>query len=593
MVIHMNCGEIKLHGLLDNKLINVGRKIGGEFAYSEMVGYFRERRELFAFGEYWGKLVRGACLAYKYSADTELKRVLLETAGDMLEVKRQNGNLSACDPALQPKGKHGSDIWERKYIIVGFVELYLAFGNEEFLECARDEVLILADQVGEYPKTPITETGWAFYGIESSTVLDPVMRVYELTKDENVLAFARYIVESGCCKRGNIFEQILSGVRPADIGSNGNRYESIAKAYEMMNCVEGLAKYYEATGDDKHLRCAVKFLDMLFEDEITELGSGGADAPLNLGKAGRGEQWNLTRYNQANPTVNKTMETCVTVYFIKLCYTVFRMTGNMKYMEKIERSFYNLLLGALSPEEDYFDYFMRFNGKRHGDINFHHTVGGKLISCCSANGITGVEMFPELMCTVLKSKIYINLYNDADFAVNTERGVFKASAKTEYPRLGKYVLSIKESFDGNLMLRIPSFAKNTVIKLNGKHIKGKAGEYAEFEKLRGGEKIELEFDIPLIAVKIPCSDGKIIYEYGNIVLARDKRYDGKYAEPMHSYDSFKLLVPEGEELVRIGIGEATLIDYKSAGGTWDERSEYNSILTLADGETQVERLIME
>ena len=76
------------------------------------------------------------------------------------------------------------------------------------------------DQVGLPPKTPITETGWAFCGIESSSILEPVLRVYRITGDPAALELGTYIVESGCCKRENIFEAIRQGKSPVEIGGN-------------------------------------------------------------------------------------------------------------------------------------------------------------------------------------------------------------------------------------------------------------------------------------------------------------------------------------------------------------------------------------
>ena len=39
-------------------------------------------------GEYWGKMMRGACLVYRYAPDEELYAVLEETVLDMLDAQR-------------------------------------------------------------------------------------------------------------------------------------------------------------------------------------------------------------------------------------------------------------------------------------------------------------------------------------------------------------------------------------------------------------------------------------------------------------------------------------------------------------------------
>ena len=190
------------------------------------------------------------------------------------------------------------------------------------------------------------------------------MRVYHATGEPAALELATHIVRSGCCGRENIFEAIRAGKSPYRIGDNGNPRESIAKAYEMMSCFEGLCEYYRATGDARDLETVRLFWDKVREEEITLLGSGGADAPFNLGP-GTGEQWNRTRLEQTNPAIDLMMETCVTVYWMRLCHQLLRLTGEVRYADAMEVSLYNAIFGALRPDGAFFEYFPRFNGARN------------------------------------------------------------------------------------------------------------------------------------------------------------------------------------------------------------------------------------
>ena len=120
------------------------------------------------------------------------------------------------------------------------------------------------------------------------------------------LVLYKIMLESGACSRENIFDAALNGKSPYKIGSNGNPKESIAKAYEMMSCFEGLLDYYRATGKKEALKAAENLIDKINDEEITLLGSGGGDAPYNLGP-GKGEQWNRTRYEILNPAMDLAM----------------------------------------------------------------------------------------------------------------------------------------------------------------------------------------------------------------------------------------------------------------------------------------------
>lgn len=569
--------KIHISGFLDKKLKSVAKNICCRFPFAEMVDYFRSRKEQFAVGEYWGKLVRGGCIAYRYYADEALRTVLTGTVQEMIALQRENGDLSAVAPQRQPQGRHGSDIWERKYVLLGLLEAYRTFGMQEALACAVREAEHLADQVGFPPKTPITETGWAFEGIESSSVLDPVMQLYQLAGSQKLLDFALYIAESGFCRRANIIEQILRGTDPKDIGSNGNPKESIAKAYESMSCMEGLLLLYKAVGKEKYLRCAEMFLDKVIRQEITVLGSGGADQPYNLGP-GIGEQWNYTAFEQTNPSITKMMETCVAVYYIKLCNTAYRCTGDLKYIEQIERSYFNALLGAVSPENDYFDYFMRLDGTRGGAANFAHEIGGMKISCCSANGITGLEMYPEMSVHTEGDTVFIDLFSACEYSVQTPNGLFRAQCRSDYPKTGTLSFRMSADFVGRVKLRVPAFAQNARL-VRGEETKSvSAGVYAEIGGLQKGETFGLLFDIPLVPYALPGGNGKFIYEYGNLVLARDKRFDGEFDRPIACTRSFEFLPEENEEFVRMKIAGGIFVDYKSAGATWNGHSEFRTVM---------------
>ena len=66
-------------------------------------------------------------------------------------------------------------------MLLGLWAYYEATMSEDALRAMVKLTDYTARQVGAPPKTPITETGWAFYGIESSSILEPIMKLYRLT----------------------------------------------------------------------------------------------------------------------------------------------------------------------------------------------------------------------------------------------------------------------------------------------------------------------------------------------------------------------------------------------------------------------------
>ena len=214
-------GSVRLTGITDEKIRIITEGTLKVIDMHALADYFRNTMDMFATGEFWGKIMRASCLICSYTNDPELREIVDKAAADMLSLQREDGCLSTCPDHTQPNGSNGSDLWERKYALMGLLAYYELTGSPEALEACVKLVRYTNDQVGLPPKTPIMDTGWAFCGIESSSILEPVLRVYQITGDPAALELGKYIVESGCCKRENIFEAIKNGKSPMEIGWNG------------------------------------------------------------------------------------------------------------------------------------------------------------------------------------------------------------------------------------------------------------------------------------------------------------------------------------------------------------------------------------
>ncbi len=188
----------------------------GVVPYAALVQMFRTGRKTFAQGEMWGKAVRSGAMFYRYTQDPELKALLQKTVADLLTTRRPNGSISCSEIVQQPDGP-GGDLWERKYVLLGLDEYYQQVEQDPAVLRA---MIDLADctlaQIGPPPKTRIVDQGWSPNHIESSTILEPILRLYNRTGDQRYLAFARYIVEEeGGAKGYNIIEQAFNDKDPA------------------------------------------------------------------------------------------------------------------------------------------------------------------------------------------------------------------------------------------------------------------------------------------------------------------------------------------------------------------------------------------
>jgi hypothetical protein len=422
-----------------------------------------------------------------------------------------------------------------------------------------------------------------------------MMKLYGITGEKRYLEFARYIVEQeGGCKRGSIFEAAFQGVAPKDINGNGNPEESIAKAYEEMSCFEGLVEYFRVSGNTHWKEAALTFYKNIRDLETTIIGSGGGDKPYNLGP-GHGEQWNNLAFEQTHPGMTRMMETCVTVTWMKFCYQLLRLTGDSTIADEIEKSIFNALAGAQKLTGNYYDYYQKLNGYRGSEIGFGAEIDGFPLSCCTANGPMGMALIPFFAVMESAAGPVVNFYAPGSATVSTPGGAkVELEMVTDYPKTGKVIINLGteagagESFA--IAVRIPAWSGKTTLTVNGEAAAVKAGSYARLTRVwKTGDTIELGIEMRARVVPAPkgVTAGSDNYEailYGPLVLSRDKRLGGDIHHPVRiraEKDGAVALTPFATKIGQVGFtvptadgGSFPVIDYASAGNTWDEASEF-------------------
>ena len=528
-------GAVRLDGFFENDIRNsIDHWNKGVVPYAAMVDFFRNGRSQFALGEMWGKAVRSGCMFYRYTADPELKEILSQTVKDLLSTVRPNGSISCVPPEKQPDGP-GGDLWERKYVLLGLDRYYdLVEADPAVLRAMTDQADCIIEQVGEPPKVPITSLGWSPNHIESSTLLEPFMRLYNRTGEKRYLDFARYIVSTGGSEGYDIFRQAYDNVPPHEMGG------PYPKAYEMMSMFEGAVEYYRVTGDEYVRRSFMNLYDNIRRNEITIVGNGGDDQPYH--PAVMGEGWDHTAVEQTNTDITRMMETCVGVTWMKFCSQILRLTGDPSAVDEIEKYIYNGLLGAMKPSGDGFSYVNLFNGEKVTNYGWGTTFGSLPVTCCNLNGPMGLAYIPFVAVMESDRGPVVNLYNAARAELSTPQGdSLSLRIETDFPLSDRVLVRVDPHAASlfTLSLRIPSWSERTVVKVNGKKVRSvEPGAYLSLERIwKPGDRVELAFDMRCRLLDAPrgsnrAGDSFQALVWGPIVLARDENIDPDYDEPV-------------------------------------------------------------
>ncbi len=572
-------------------------------------------------GEFWGKMTRGACFVYSYTKNPELYETLKNSVLDIISKQDDLGRISTYSVERE---FDGWDLWSRKYVMLG-LEYFLEISedeevNEKVIASLRRQADYVISKIGNTEgKREITSCTRHWRGLNSSSILEPIVRLYSLTKDGRYLDFAKYIVDSGATDVVNIF----------DLAYENELYPyqyPVTKAYEMTSCFEGLLEYYRIVGTDRYKTALINFADRVLESDFTVIGCSGCTHEL----------FDHSAVRQANTTNFEIMqETCVTVTLMKFFYQLHLLTGDTKYVDAFERSFYNAYLGAVNTEgvversiiENHpelkaeplpFDSYSPLTAGRRG-----YSVGGMQImeggyyyGCCACIGSLGIGLVPKVQLLTTSEGFALNLYINGEAVTYTEKGEkLSFNIETDYPREGriviKPVLNTPASF--SLSLRIPEWSLNTSLTLNGKGVKVTEGYTTISREWQTGDELVLTLDmrtqailpisygtqvlmnkvvwsrnyiIPTFDCEDPLAHRHIAFRRGPVMLTLDNRLGMSVDEAVSfavgtdGYIDTELL-PVGtapykaivEASLPLSDGrKMTVTDYASAGKLWNEES---------------------
>ena len=137
-------------------------------------------------GEYWGKCVRGAAFVYQYTKNPELYNILRQTVTDMIESARENEGGRISSYAKSHEFCHW-DVWSRKYVLLGMQYFYEICGEEALRERILLSMKTQADCIIRFigkeseGKKRIVHATHHWRGLNSSSLLEPIVRLYSLT----------------------------------------------------------------------------------------------------------------------------------------------------------------------------------------------------------------------------------------------------------------------------------------------------------------------------------------------------------------------------------------------------------------------------
>lgn len=391
-----------------------------------------------------------------------LKKHLVDEIIKAQETDGYIGNMKAANRMTKMW-----DIHEMGYIIYGLVIDFELFGEKKSLESAQKAAKYIINNWGlidkDWEKRVNIAKHVGITGIQRTMLL-----LYKITGDKTYLDF--------CISQIN-----LPNWNPGIVIGRKNRIEGHIYGYMAASLAQ--LELYRLQKDEKLLQPTITALNFLtLHDGMAISGGAGQVEIWSDDQDGRGELG----------------ETCATAYQIRVYDSLLRLYGDLRFGDLMERTTYNALFGAQSPDGRQLRYFTPTEGARI----YHNTD----TYCCPNNYRRIVADLPSMIYYRTGNGIAINLYTESkaeiemgDFSVNIRQ-------KTNYPVSGNVVIQIDPSKSAlfGLKLRIPAWCKSGSIQINDEpgKIETKPGQFVDIERnWKTGDTISLNLHMEWRLVK--------------------------------------------------------------------------------------------
>jgi DUF1680 family protein len=251
-----------------------------------------------------------------------------------------------------------------------------------------------------------------------------------------------------------------------------------------------------------------------------------------------------TAYELPNHTAYA--ETCAAIGLDLWNHRMFLATGDVRYLDIMERILYNGFLSGVSLSGDSFFYTnpLESDGEDRRREYFD-------VACCPSNLARLMGQLPGMMYAYEGDRVYVDLFIGSEATLQLPAGAVRLTQETDYPWDGRVRLSVDPvaadgtpagPVDFELRLRIPGWARgepvpsdlyafadqadaSPVLRLNGETqpLRMQNGFAVLDRTWRAGDTVELELPMPVrrVAAHAGVEDdrGRLAIQRGPLVYA--------------------------------------------------------------------------
>ncbi|MBN1184857.1 MAG: glycoside hydrolase family 88 protein [Bacteroidales bacterium] len=477
-----------------------------KFPIEEHVKFLEERKHRdwdWKKAEQPGKWLESSVFSCELQHDPALQQMVIEYFNRLRESQEPEGYVGATDPDIRTPEKplRGMDAYELYFLMHAFLTIYEEYNDTAALQTAKNLANYFVKYIGpgkaefwpsekHYPenigqklsgKQHSDLAGHAIhYSWEGSLLIDPMLRLYELTGNISYLNWSDWVIHNIDKWSGwNSFSKLDS---VADGTMKINEIQPYVHSHTFHMNFLGFLRMYQITGDPSYLGKVAGAWDDIAERQMYI--TGGVSV---------GEHYER---DYIKPLTGKMIETCASMSWMQLSQYLLELTDDPKYADAMEKLLWNNLFAAQTIDGD----CNKYNTPPNGDKpkNYYHGP-----DCCTASGHRLISMLPGFVYTIKGGNtLTVNQYINSEVGVDLpDAGPVNLKVSSAFPTEENLTITVnpekKQKF--TLRLRMPTWCDNPKVYLNGAEMEGVcAGKYYSLDrKWKPGDRIDIELPMEL------------------------------------------------------------------------------------------------
>lgn len=289
-----------------------------------------------------------------------------------------------------------------------------------------------------------------------------LVKLYLATNDKKYLDLSQFFIEC----RGKREYKKKPGEPGATVWETGEYWQDHIPAIEQTEAIghavratylySGMADVAALTQNKDYIQAIHKIWENAAGKKTYITGGIGSSG----GWEGFGPEYEL-------PNQSAYCETCAGIGNVYWNHRMFMLTGESKYMDMVERTLYNGILGGIGLDGKSFYYanpmqYSTSNGKLSGENKRSPWFS---CSCCPSNICRFMPSMPGYIYAKKEKEVYINLFASSNTKLEIESGRnVIISQESDYPWKGDVLIEVKtedqNELNFDLLIRLPGWANN-------------------------------------------------------------------------------------------------------------------------------------